>query len=218
VQFSYRRVNLYGQSIFNWQSIDAAKALREANHDIQNRSKTMSTNPDLFTMPDGYNMGKAQTYEAYIRDKQSRKEDDLIMMLHGMEYQKGAPSEPDLSSQLDYIRDLRLQIVPGGFPLWCYPGLGDESKDLLGQPSAVYSRLRNSFCGIVARGVREVLDNELILRLGVNRYQEIMKNGGYNIKFPAFIVNPNLVNQYDESENNLSDDNESDNQENEDDE
>lgn len=198
VQFSYRKKTLYGQSLFSWQAIEAAKALREANFDIQNRSKTMSLNPDVFTLPEGYNAERGRRFEAYIRDKQARKDDDLILLLPGMSYQKGAPTEPDLSSHLSYIENLRTQIIPGGFPLWYYPGMSDDTKDLMGQPSTMYSRFRNKCCGVIAKGVREVLDNELILRLGVDKFQEIKSqpNGGYIIKFPEFIVNPNLVNQY----------------------
>jgi hypothetical protein len=59
-------------------------------------------------------------------------------------------------------------------------------KDIAGQPALAYKRMRNDFCACLSEGIRQVIDIEIVLRLGYDKWK---KDGKYRIIFPKWDLN-----------------------------
>ncbi|MBC7823956.1 MAG: hypothetical protein H7126_08755, partial [Candidatus Parcubacteria bacterium] len=87
---------------------------------------------------------------------------------------------------IDNVQLYRTRLIPPGFPVWMFPGLDTTgAADIAGQPAKAYARLRNDLCGTIAEGIRQIIDIELVLKLG---WDEFQRTGQYRIVFPRFYV------------------------------
>lgn len=197
IHISHLKRVLYGRSLFSEQALTAWENLKVlVSADLPARSRSLSFNPDVFVMPPNFNQQRAAEFEEVWRQKKRAQLDDVVIIPNDASYRRGNEVSTDFEGHLLYYKNLREQIIPGGFPSWYFQGIGEDSssRDLSGQPSVMYSRMRNYWCVIISDVIRQVLDTEIYFKLGENRLKELYKLGGYTIMFPNFIINPNIAN------------------------
>lgn len=189
VQFSHERDKKYGQSIFR-QSLANWADVKDAVMDLADASRAIGINPNVHKMP----LGTDGDYlEAYRDDYENKKKDGAVTDLYmqggqgGGEVLKLSTANPDLSSLISYVEIVKREMVPPGFPIWFFPEFNTQgAKDISGQPALAYMRMRNQWCGMIASGLRQLIDIELIFKLG---YDEFVKRGQYRIVFPEWKLN-----------------------------
>jgi len=185
VHFRYDQETLYGQSIFQ-SSIPDWKRLKDAVFDLSSAMRSLGCNPNLHVMQDG---STEEDKEAYKEDYRQLLDDGIptdLFLMPGADVRKLGNQNPDLKTLIDNVQLYRTRLIPPGFPVWMFPGLDSTgAADIAGQPAKAYARLRNDLCGTISEGIRQIIDIELVLKLG---WDEFQRTGQYRIVFPRFYV------------------------------
>ncbi len=185
VHFRYDQESLYGQSIFQ-ASIPDWKRLKDAVFDLSAAMRSVGCNPNLHIMQEG---STEEDKESYKEDYGALLDDGIptdLFLMPGADVKKLGNLNPDLKTLIDNVTIYRTRLIPPGFPVWMFPGLDSTgASDISGQPAKAYARLRNDLCGTIAEGIRQVIDIELVLKLG---WDEFVRSGQYRIVFPRFVV------------------------------
>lgn len=183
--FRYEPNYLYGQSIFAQSITDWAK-LKDATFDLANAMRAVGCNPTLHFLPEGSDESYKDAYKANYQNMLMDGMITDLFLLAGSDVRKISNVNPDLKTLIDNVNFLRARIIPSGFPSWLFNGLDNTgAKDIAGAPARAYARLRNDICSMVAESVRQVIDIELVLRLGWDKFTEI---GSYRLVFPKFLI------------------------------
>ncbi|MBE9178613.1 hypothetical protein IQ268_08580 [Oculatella sp. LEGE 06141] len=189
VHFRHRRQTLYGQSIWR-QSGDDWQKLKEGTADMATAARELGINPNVHEMPEGV---EGDYKDAYQQDHEARLEDGVITnyyTLAGGDIRKLANYNPNLSALADNVLFRRTRLImPAQIPLWRYAGFKiDGAKDISGQPAKAYARYINSLRSLVLTpGIKQILNTELILRLG---YEAFLERGKYQLSYPVLLTDP----------------------------
>jgi hypothetical protein len=188
VHFRYDQNTLYGTALFR-QSIQDWKRLKEATEDLAAAGRALGCNPNLHKMPEG---SDSEFMNAYRNDYEAQMADGIVTdfyMLPGGDVQKLANNNPDLSALANNVLLWRSRIIMASqIPSWRFAGLPVEAtKDVSGQPAKAYARFINGIRMQLSEGIKQVLDTELILRLGLEAFVE---RGRYQIAWPDIVVDP----------------------------
>lgn len=195
VDFCHDRDRLYGRSVWNPEETRRGWSLvKEASENLKIASKELSHNPNIHILPPGTSRRQKRQYQdSHERHKQGGMISDYYLY-PGAELQKMMSGNPTLASFVENLLYRRVEMVYPGMPLFYFPEFSryiKGSRELNNQPALNYSRLRNSWCGMLADGIRRILDVELYLRLGPDRYYELMYEYAGNmwlIQFPKWNI------------------------------
>lgn len=202
--FRFEPEYLYGQSIFK-QSLQDWTRLKDAAYDLSSAMRSVGCNPSVHIMPEGADEAYRQ---AYKQDYFQMEEDGIVthlFLLYGSDVRKMSNVNPELKTLIDNFMLWRTRILPPGFPIWLMPGLDTTgAKDISGQPARAYARMRNDICAMISEGAKQVIDIELVLKLGWERFLE---KGKYRLQFPKFLITEHQATQgtpTDDDESNTS--------------
>lgn len=189
VQFSYERHGKYGMSVYQ-QSLENWADVKDGRMDMSDARRAVGINPNVHKMPIGTD---AEYLDAYRDDYELKRQDGVITDIFmqggqgGGEVSKLSTTNPDLDSLMNSLEKGEREMIPPGFPVWFFPEFNTPgAKDISGQPALAYMRMRNQWCGLIAKGLRQIIDTELVLKLG---YDEFVKRGQYRIVFPKWKLN-----------------------------
>jgi hypothetical protein len=189
IHFMHEQQTKYGMSAF-LQACSPAngawKELKSVNFDIAEAVRALGVNPNIHVMPEGKDERYKNAYQArYESLTRSGVVTDLFL-LHGADVRKMMGVNSNLDALFRRQLDLRFHVVPAGFPVWFYPGLGVEmrgAREISGEPAKAYGGVLASISFVLAKGIRKMFDLELKLRLGEERFKQV---GKYRILFPDF--------------------------------
>lgn len=192
IHLRYEQAFLYGQSIFMQSREDWAR-LKDATFDLANAMRAIGCNPTLHFLPESadesYRIAYKDNYQQMLTDGMVTD----LFLLAGSDVRKISNVNPDLKTLIDNVNFLRSRILPPGFPIWMIPGLDTTgAADISGQPARAYSRLRNDICSMIAEGAKQIIDIELVLKLGWDKFLEV---GKYRLVFPRFLVTEHQATQ-----------------------
>jgi len=193
VHLRHDRQFLYGQSVFA-QSLQAWGNLKAATLALAQAATALGVNPTLHILPPEFD---EQDRQIYIQSYQNRQLDGIItdlFLFNNTELKKLQSDFPNLGSLIDTCNYWKYQIIPAGFPVWFFPGLDNTgARDIAGEPARKYGRMRQSWCSILSKAIKQVCDTELVLRKGYDWYLE---NGRYRIEWPIWdIQQTGLINE-----------------------
>jgi len=193
VHLRHDRQFLYGQSIFA-QSLQAWGNLKEATLALAQAAKALGVNPILHVLPPEFD---EQDRQIYIQSYQNRQLDGIItdlFLFNNTELKMLQSSSPNLGNLIEVCNYWKYEIIPAGFPVWFFPGLDNTgARDIAGEPARKYGRMRQSWCSILSKAIKQVCDTELVLRKGYDWYLE---NGRYRIEWPIWdIQQTGLINE-----------------------
>jgi hypothetical protein len=193
VHLRHDRQFLYGQSIFA-QSMQAWGNLKEATLALAQAAKALGVNPILHVLPPEFD---EQDRQIYIQSYQNRQLDGIItdlFLFNNTELKMLQSSSPNLGNLIEVCNYWKYEIIPAGFPVWFFPGLDNTgARDIAGEPARKYGRMRQSWCSILSKAIKQVCDTELVLRKGYDWYLE---NGRYRIEWPIWdIQQTGLINE-----------------------
>lgn len=164
IHWRYRRVNLYGRSLYYESRSDWAN-LKEATWNLASAANDIGVNPTIHEMPEGSE--KEYVYD-YSTDHRAQLRDGIIThyyILPGTKIDKLANSNPDLKALADTVLMWRSRIVmKSRVPpyLLGLPAVG--ARDIAGQPALAYARFINAIRGCFTEGVIQLICTELALR------------------------------------------------------
>lgn len=194
VHFRFQTDFLYGQSLWK-QSTDDWQDVRAATKDLATACRALGINPNVHTMPPGYNK---QQLDEYINAYEGKLEDGIVpdfYMASGGSVAKLANFNPNLEPLIRRLLDSRKQLLmPSLIPLWRLPGLFEgaggtaSGQDISGQPSLAYTRWINSIRGDMSEGIKQILDTQLILIKGFDWWRNKAKDK-YVIEWPQWAQN-----------------------------
>lgn len=189
VHFRHNQNRLYGTSLWGNESVYHWQWLKNAAVNIATKARS-GINTRIHELPE----------DATPEDKQAAENDWRLLLSQGIPtdywpYKRGTKinriqgSEGSIDEQIKDFLQHRYRLIPSGFPAWYHPGLLlVGAKDISRQPTLLQARVRNSWCFMLSEGIRWVIDIELILKFGIDRFLEFKKNGGYRIIWPEFYV------------------------------
>jgi hypothetical protein len=174
---------LYGHSIFA-QSLQAWGYLKQATTALAQAATNLGVNPTLHILPPEFDESDRQVY---VQSFQNRQLDGIItdlFLFNNTELKKLQSDFPNLGGLVDTCNYWKYQIIPPGFPVWFFPGLDNTgAADIAGEPARKYGRMRQSWCSLLSKAIKQVCDTELVLRRGYDWYKE---NGQYRIEWPVW--------------------------------
>jgi hypothetical protein len=186
VQFSYEREGDYGCSLFS-QSIGNWANLKQATFNLAKSMRDNAISPFIHIMPEGTDVDYRLQYQ---QEFNSLANDGIITNLfldNGTIINRLSGTDTGLDKMINYWLESRKSMIPPGFPLWLFPCFEvSGGKDIAGQPALAYKRMRNDFCACLSEGIRQVIDIEIVLRLGYDKWK---KDGKYRIIFPKWDLN-----------------------------
>lgn len=181
IHFRYDQKVLYGQSIF-FQSVPYWDKLKEAVHNLQIAARNLAMNPNLHIYAEGMTENQQAAYRNTI-EQRKRKQEIItdIYLFPEMDIKKITNVNPSLKPLSDTILEWRARMIPAGFPTYNFPNFpSQKARDISGEPSRRYARMRNSWCEMLTRGIRQVIDTEIILKKG---YDWWTVNGKYMVEW-----------------------------------
>lgn len=185
IHLRYEQAFLYGQSIFMQSRGDWAH-LKDAALDLASAARAVGCLPNIHEMPEGVDDQYLPTYKAKYEDMLADGNITDLFLPNGADARKMAGANPNLQPLIDNVNFWRGRIVPPGFPSWLFIGLDNTgAKDIAGAPSRVYARMRNDVCSIISEGAKQIIDIELVLKLGWDKFLEV---GSYRLVFPKFLI------------------------------
>lgn len=187
VHFRYEPSRLYGNSLF-FQSLQYWGKLKEATENLANAARDLGINPNLHILPEGFTQSHLQQYKGnYENTKQGGMITD-IYTASGIEIRKMANINPDLTSLINNVLQWRYYMIPPGVPTYLFPGLQAEggTKELSREPARAYSRYRYKLCQLISKGIKQMIDTEVILKKGLDWYSQNAR--GYRIIFPQWQI------------------------------
>lgn len=188
--YKYEEQSKYGQSI-NLQSVDPWRKLKKVEWDIEEAVRSLGVTPNLHIMPESWDGDEARKAAYRSQYEQAVAEGVVsdLYLSYGADVRKMSGVNNDLASLFRQRSELRYQLVPPGFPIWLFPGLGvgyQGAREISGEPAKAYDGIRAEVAAILTEGIKQICDTELKLRLGLERFSEI---GRYRVQFPDFTEN-----------------------------
>jgi hypothetical protein len=177
---------LYGMSLY-WQSLQYWEKLKEATQNLATAAREIGINPNVHQLPEFYTPDQARIYkQKWDQDKKGGQITD-IFLANGIQLKKLSSQNPDLQSLVDTLLQWRYYTIPPTFPTYLFPGLQSVwgTKELSRQPAMAYARTRYGFCQLLTKGIRQAIDTEIILKKGLDWFQE---NGKYRIIWPEWTI------------------------------
>ena len=194
VHLCHHQYRKYGRSLWSGEeSLKAWKNLKNATDALARGAIELGYNP---TIHQSASFSKAETRQEYVDRHEQRKAQGIVTDLYisnNSQISKLANVNPNLKPLVDNVLHHRYAMIPAGYPTYYYPGLDtstNRAKEISNQPALNYSRIRHDNCALVAKAAKQVINLELVLRLGYDRYLELQKNGGYRLQFPAWRITP----------------------------
>ncbi|MDJ0579036.1 hypothetical protein [Crocosphaera sp.] len=191
VHFRHNQKYLYGKSLW-LPSLGYWAKLKEATENLAVAAREAGINPTLHIFPEGYAPNQRTQYKNnYEQRKLSGELLTDIYLLSGMELKKLSSSNPSLTGLIDTVLQWRYHMIPSGFPIWLFPGLQPSggAKEISRAPDRNYARKRYGWCQLLTKGIRQVIDTEIILKMGWDfYYKEVLKGGGYRIIWPEWQI------------------------------
>jgi hypothetical protein len=186
VQFSYDRDGDYGNSIFS-QSITNWANLKQCSFDLSKAVRDSAINPFIHIMPDGTDSDYRLQYQTEFNSLNADGVITNLFLDSGTNIMRLQGTDNGIDKLIKYWLELRKSMIPAGFPLWLFPCFENTgAKDISGQPALAYKRFRNDLCACLSDGIRQIIDIELVLKLGYDKWR---KDGKYRIIFPKWDTN-----------------------------
>jgi hypothetical protein len=183
--FRYEESFLYGTSIFD-QSRESWEKLKEATENLANAARDVGINPNLHVMPPG---ATAASKEEYRQKHEQLKLQGTITdfyLYSEQEIKKLSGVNPNLQPLIDNLLEWRYRIIPPGFPVYFFPGLVTTgAREISAEPAKRYSRMRNSWCALLTKGIKQAIDTEIVLKKG---WDWFIENGRYRIIWAKWTV------------------------------
>lgn len=187
VHWRWKRKYKYGRSHFAESILGGdAEHLEQSINDLVTASHAIGYNPNVHTMPDGYDDSYKKAYKA---DYQAQLRDGVItdiFLLSGATVNKASAQwNPFMSNLKDNINLWRTRIaMRSRIPPWLLGGELRGIRDLGGQPALSFSVFIGSVRMFVADGIKQIINTELALK-GVPP-----ERWAYVLKFPTIYTNP----------------------------
>lgn len=180
----YRRKFLYGRSLFEESKTDWAK-LKDATSDLAQAGRAVGCNPNIHEMPEDVS---PEYKDAYREDYEARLADGVVTDFYldsGANIRKLSQQNPDLKALADNVLLWRSRIaMRTRIPPWMLNLPTTGAKDIQGGPERAYARLVNRVRGVLAEGIKQIINTELALKeISPDRWQ-------YRIQFPVIYTNP----------------------------
>lgn len=191
IHFRHNQQYLYGRSLW-YPSLRYWAKLKEATENLAVAARDVGVNPTLHSFPEGYARNQREQYKSEY--EQRKLSGDLltdIFLVPGMELKKLSSSNPNLTSLIDTVIQWRYHMIPSGFPVWMFPGLqhAGGAREISRAPDRSYARMRYGWCQLLTKGIKQVIDTEIILKKGWDfYYKEVLKGGGYRIIWPEWKI------------------------------
>lgn len=209
VHFMHDEQTIYGQAAFH-QSRPHWENIKETIADKREALRVLGVMPNIHVMPPGKDVKYLQAYQSRYR---SMLEDGIVtdlFTLNGGDVRKMIGVNSNFDGFFREILDLRYHLIPAGFPVWMFPGLGTEmrtSREIAREPTRAYARMRYEWCAMLTEGIKWFLDVEIILKMGFDWW---LQNGKYRIVWPKFTDHMNLeeaqIEDLEDNEDNQVDD------------
>lgn len=196
INFQHNQKRIYGRSLWHTSEHQTAwNKTREATEGLAIAAKDLGYNPNVHILPEGTTKEKMKQYkDAHKRHKMSGIITDYYLY-SGTQLNKIANLNPSLAPLIENVLQKRIELVPPGMPLYYYPEFARKmtgSREISQQPALNYSRIRHSWCAILAEGIKKVIDIELVLKYGLEQFyqwQKEYRGNMYVIQFPIWTVN-----------------------------
>lgn len=195
IDFCHDRDKLYGRSIWNPEETRKAWAeVKKASENLSIASQELSHNPNVHKMPPNTSKRQKRQYQDSHERKKAGGLISDFYVYSDAEIRKLFSGQSSVTPFIDNLLQRRVELVAPGMPLFYFPEFSrliKGSRELNNQPALNYSRLRNSWCGMLADGIRRILDVEIYLRLGEERYYQLMYEYVGNlwlIQFPKWNI------------------------------
>lgn len=188
VHFRYEPTYLYGNSA--WKpaiALGCWQKLKEATEILAIAMKDVGMNPNIHEFESNFSQAQRERYINEMEmGKRANKPRTDFYLLPGMKLSKLSSTNPDLTTLVDNVLHWRLRMSLSGVPVYFFPGLIQPGpREISAQPAFLYARRRNMICALLAKGIRQVIDTEIVLKKGYEWYRE---NGQYRIIFPQWNV------------------------------
>lgn len=189
------RDRLYGVSLWTtsvnqgiWQQY------KSSVKNIARAAKDLSINPTVYSLSESA-WGTQQKQQFVDSVRKARNEDAIITDLFEMDGEAIRKLSQGSGGQLKELIDahiqLRLKMIPGGFPVWRYPGLQSlgGAREISREPSRAYARMRYGWCQMLSSAIKQVIDTEIILKKGYDFYlREVVQGKGYRIIWSKWTI------------------------------
>lgn len=183
--FCFNRYRIYGQSLFAG-GLEAWHNLKILLKDLPYIRRSTLISPRVHEFSEGISAEQIADYKAA---HEYRNSDEVITDYFTLPGQK-ITSIPGYGNNLDgHLKEyeqLRGRLIPADFPAYRIPGLfleNSSSREISGQPSQNYKRLRYEACSVLTEGLRQIIDIEIIAAKGFDWWE---RNGKYSIEWPAW--------------------------------
>ena len=193
IHFRYKpeKGSLYGESVF-YQAINCGiwGNIKDSMARLAFASRDTSQDPTYLTYDQspGYDSPRAVRWRnQYRRVSQSKLKSD-VHLPDWITPQRLGASSADIEKLIKDLETWRYQIIPARYAVYNFPGLGISkggAREVTQAPERSYSRLRFTHCSLVSKGIRQILDTELTLKLGLEEFQRI---GKYRIIWPDWAI------------------------------
>ncbi len=195
IHMCYHQYRKYGRSLWAGnETLETWKNLKNAKKALARGALELGYNPIVHKSP---TFAETKERNKYIDGHEQRKAGGILTDLYvpsTMEIAKLANTNPNLKPLVDNVLHQMYSMIPAGYPTYYYPGLSvntnSRAKEISNQPALNYSRIRHDNCAFVAKAAKQAIDLELVLKLGYEKFMELMKEGGYRLEFPSWRVTP----------------------------
>ncbi len=175
VHFRHEPRFLYGDSLFK-QSIDSWGNLKEATANLADAARDLGINPNLHIMPEGASVAYVQDYKQHHEQESLRGMVSNYYLYSGQDVRKLANINANLTPLIESLLQWRYRMIPAGFPVWMFPGLQTVgAREISQEPSKLYSRKRHTNCQLLTKGIKQLIDTEIILKKGYAWWRENSK-------------------------------------------
>lgn len=183
----------YGQSLY-MQAIEIYRYLEQHVPDVAKSVRESAMSPWLHIMPE---KADQRYLDNYMKQHQSLLAQSVVSnlyLLQGAEVKKAFSNSNDsIKGALDYWAQLRYQMIPPGFPVWFFPGLGLDSnsgKDIANQPALMYARSISALRSLVGEQIKWAISLECVIKFGYDWYNSnVLKKGGFELDWGDWAVN-----------------------------
>lgn len=162
--FRYRRVNLYGRSLYEESKEDWIK-LKNATEDLAAASRAIGYNPTVHVMPTGYTEEQLEFYERAHEERLKKGLISHYYTLAGGDLKKLANSSPDLKALIENVLMWRTRIaMKTHLPFHLFGIQTGTAREISQQPALAYARFINGFRAALTEGITQTFRLELALK------------------------------------------------------
>ena len=186
VHLRHDQHHLYGRSAWK-QSIATGKwaAVKDAWKNLGIAARDLAINPTVFEADEAL---VGQTAQENFKTAHSRDAVNgpmaFLYLPPGIVAKKLGSQNPNLQTLLDVLLAYRSQMMLPGLPVYLFANSADNTaRELSAQPALQHCRLRNGWCAMLSKGIYQVLNTEIRLRMGDEFFRE---HGQYRIIWPTW--------------------------------